>query len=632
MNRLPSKNFFLKAGLFASKYKPLTILVAIVLVSTGSYFYNKSHNTSAASQYVFGKVSRGDLIASVAGSGQVATLSEVDIKPQTIGQTQTLGQIISVNVKNGDVVRAGQIVAVLDGKAALQSLNQARSSVESAQANYDKLVGGPTDIDLQSLKASVQNAQLSLQNAKQNILIKLLSAYTSASNSVYLSTDQFFTNPMGGNPSLSIDGVSFNNQQLEVNVDAGRLSVGNILVNWKTEVNNAATSSDLVSLLNNAINNIKTIRSYFDDMANLFSSYSLSFSASGQSAIGSDKNAASSARSSMDSSISDLTSILQSYQSAQNNLDQSQTSLALKVAPPNQDDVTVSKSQLDNAKANLANAEQTYSSRIITAPFDGQIGGLTAQVGMQISSSDSLGKLITPEKVVNVTLNEVDAAKVKKGDVVTLTFDALPDISIPGHISYLDPLGTVSQGVVSYGVQISMDQQNDQIKTGMTASAAIITDSRSSVLYIPSSAITTRGNRKFVLVTDSSTTTTATSSVPTDQAQVSSNTVSMSATSSARRFRNSSSTRTYGQYNNASMGVVVDSTQSATVHQVEITTGLSNDISTEVTSGLTEGEDIVIRTVGATTAKSAASSATTNTRRAGGIGGFGGGAVGAVLR
>jgi HlyD family secretion protein len=623
--------FFKKIKIHASKHQVITILSIIIVISMISYLGGGVGNTSTSTQYVFGQVTKGDLVVSVTGTGQVSTLSEVDIKPQTTGQTQTLGQIVSVKVNNGDVVKAGQVVAILDGKTTLQSLNQAQANVESAQANYDKLVNGPTESDLQSLTASLQNSRLSVENYKQNILIKLQNAYTSASNAVYLNTDPLYENPMSDGPHLSVDGVTFVNQQLQANMDTDRVSAGKILASWKQELASISTSSDLVSSINSSLTKLNTLRSFFDDMTSLFASYSVANTTAGQSSINSDKSISSSARSSMDSSISDLTSTLQGYESSINSLAQNQLSYNYKIAPPAESDVIVSKSQLDNAKAALATAEQNYASRIITAPFDGQIGGLTAQVGMQISSSDSLGKLITPEKVVNVTLNEVDAAKVKKGDPVVLTFDAFPNISIPGHVSYIDPLGTVSQGVVSYAVQIAMDEQNDQIETGMTASAQITTDSRTSVLTIPSSAITIKGNTKFVLVQDSAT---SSSQVTQNQNAFSSSTFSTSTfSSSTHRFRNASSTGAYGQYGAGMTNYASGSAQSA-VHPVEITTGLSNDTSTEILTGLTEGETIVIRSTSVTSAKSAASSATTNTRRTGGaVGGFGGGAsVGAILR
>jgi len=129
-----------------------------------------------------------------------------------------------------------------------------------------------------------------------------------------------------------------------------------------------------VALANDGVANLTTIRNYFDDMTMLFTSNSASVSTTGQSNINTDKSTASGARASVNSLVTSLTSALQSYQSAVINLQQSQTSLSFKKAPPNPDDVTVAQAQLDNAKATLSTAAQTYASRIITAPFDGQIG------------------------------------------------------------------------------------------------------------------------------------------------------------------------------------------------------------------------------------------------------------------
>jgi len=628
MKNLFSRKFLLKIGDYALKNKSLTIVIIIIVISLFSFYFLKS-SAITSTQYVLGKVTRGDLVVSVSGSGQVSTLSEVDLKPQTTGQTQTLGQIVSVKVQNGDIVKAGQVIAILDGKTTLQSLNQAKANLESAQANYDKLINGPTSSDLQSLTSSLQNSSLSVQNYKQNILIKLKNAYTSASNAVYINTDPLFNNPMTSGAHLSVSGVSFTNQQIQANADSGRVNIGVILQSWKQELDSVSTSSDLVSSINSALSKLNVMRSYFDDMTSLFASYSVSSGPSGQSSVDSNKSIYSSARSNIDSSISDLISTLQGYQGAINSLAQTQQSYDFKIAPPAESDVIVAKSQLDNAKASYTTAEQNYVSRIITAPFDGQVGGLTAQVGQQISSSDSLGKLITPSKVVNVTLNEVDAAKVKKDDSATITFDALPNISLVGHISFVDPLGTVSQGVVSYAVQIVMDEQNNQIKTGMTAIVNITTDLHSAVLMIPSSAITIKGNRKFVMVPDSATTSADTSKQNSFLTSTFSNGTTLTST---RRFRNASSTFAFGQNHSQSgsssnMGFV-----QSTIHQVEITTGISNDTSTEVLSGLSEGEEIVVKTViGSSSSKTAAASATTRTNR--GIGGFGGGSVGtAVMR
>jgi RND family efflux transporter MFP subunit len=616
--KVSSSKFFQAVKNFIKVHKVWSLIIAVLIIFLGYFGFSKLFASESTIQYTFGRVSRGSLVVSVSGSGQVSTLSKVSIKPNTTGQTQTLGQIISVKVQNGDTVKAGQVVAILDGKNALQTLNQAKASVTSAQASYNKLTNGLTDSQSLSLNNSITSAQTSVDNAKQNILIQLKGAYTSASNAVYLNTDSFFADPTNSNPEISVSGVSFNNQVLEYSINQERIKVGEILNNWRDIIKTQTASDDLVTTINNAISNLNTIRNYFDDMTTLFALNSLSSDQNGQSTLNSAKNTAASARSSMDSSISSLTSTLQSYNNSLFQLQEAKSNLAVQQEPPSKDDSAVSKANLDNAEANLANAEVAYASRIITAPFDGQIGGLTASIGQQVSSSDSLGTLITSEKVIGVTLNEIDAAKVSAGNPVTITFDSLPNVSITGKVSYIDPLGTVSQGVVSYSVQISMDEQNDQIKTGMTATVAIVTTQHTNTLIIPASAITTTGGKKYVLVADISSST--------EQTQLGNFNRAISTRKNFATSTFASTSRQFGSSSKISSSI----TTQYPVIRVEITTGISNDTSTEVLSGLTEGQLIVTKksTVTSSSAKkTSASTATTNSRGGFGIGGFGGGTV-----
>jgi HlyD family secretion protein len=597
-------------------HKVISGIVVLVVIIIGYYTYTKLHSSTVATQYVFGKVQRGDLVVSVSGTGQVATLSKVDIKPQTTGQSQTLGQIIKVNVMNGQAVKAGDVVAVLDGKTALQSVNQARSSVASAQATYDKLVNGPTASDLQSNQNSLQSAQISVQNALQNLATQLQSAYITNSNSVYLNTDPFFVDPLV-NADLSINGTYFTRQDLQAQVNNDRrITIPPILDLLKKDATDVLTSADPVALTQDAITKLTAVRSYFDDMTTLLTSYATGISDAGRSAIDTDKGIASSARTSANSAVNSTISALQTYQSAIVSLSQASTSLAFKQAPPNPDDVVVAQAQLDNAKANLANAQETYASRIITAPFDGQIGGLTAQVGQQISSSDVLGSIITPQKVVNVSLNEVDAAKVVAGDPVVLTFDALPNVTILGKVNFEDPLGTVTQGVVNYSVQIVMNDQNNQIKTGMTATAVITTDTHANVLIVPTAAVTKVGNRSVVMVPNTASTT-ANATTSNDFAGFVPGTATSTGTSTRVR---GSGTRTFTGATGTAGATQNAQATTATVHAVPVTVGISNETSTEILSGLNEGETVVVRTISGTTSTAAASTA-----RAGlfGIGGGG---------
>ena len=97
-----------------------------------------------------------------------------------------------------------------------------------------------------------------------------------------------------------------------------------------------------------------------------------------------------------------------------------------------------------------------------------------------------------------MSLNEVDIAQIKINQKATLTFDAIQDLTIAGTVLEVDSIGTTSQGVVTYGVTIGFDTQDQRIKSGMSASASIITNSKTDALLVPNSAIKSSGGSNYV--------------------------------------------------------------------------------------------------------------------------------------
>ena len=81
---------------------------------------------------------------------------------------------------------------------------------------------------------------------------------------------------------------------------------------------------------------------------------------------------------------------------------------------------------------------------------------------------------------------------------MTLTFDAVPDLTMTGKVAQIDSIGTVSQGVVNYNVKISFDTNDIRIKPGMSVNTAIITNVRQDVLTVPNSAIKNQGGSTYV--------------------------------------------------------------------------------------------------------------------------------------
>lgn len=214
----------------------------------------------------------------------------------------------------------------------------------------------------------------------------------------------------------------------------------------------------------------------------------------------------------------------------------------------------------DNAYFNLAAAALSYQevSPIITAPFSGTIGSVGLVEGMVLAGSSSTTTISsqrvavikgTAFPIVNVTLTEIDVPGVLVGQKATVTFDSIPDKTFTGVVATVDRIGSTVSNVTGYGVNIKLDTDSNEILPNMAASANIITQTKTDVLTIPSSAIHTDTNGSYVEV-----------------------------------LRNGSPV------------------------EESVETGISSDTDTEITSGLTEGEVVVTSTVSA----SSATTTTTN--------------------
>lgn len=257
--------------------------------------------------------------------------------------------------------------------------------------------------------------------------------------------------------------------------------------------------------------------------------------------------------------------------SAVNNIKESAQSLI---------DTTVGADALDieSAQLSLQSKQNAYNDTFIYAPFDGVVATLTAKVGE--SSGSSVGTLITKQKLATISLNEVDIAKIKLGQKATLTFDAIDGLSITGVVAEIDSIGTVSQGVVSYNIKISFDVNDDRVKPGMSVSATIITDNAQDVIVVPSSAIKTQNGISYVQTFDSALAPVAT-----------------------------------GTQGSPSL---------TPPNQTEVTLGLVGVTSTEIISGLKEGDIIVTKTITASTT----TTKTTTPSLLNAVGGNRGGATG----
>ncbi|PIR53363.1 hypothetical protein COU76_01455 [Candidatus Peregrinibacteria bacterium CG10_big_fil_rev_8_21_14_0_10_49_10] len=173
--------------------------------------------------------------------------------------------------------------------------------------------------------------------------------------------------------------------------------------------------------------------------------------------------------------------------------------------------VDVQINQQKNALAQkqfaLEKARRALENYELRAPFDGVVRRVDFQVGDNLLADAGETKYVVLENpayfIVTVQLDQIDVVHVKEGQKAAITFDAIPGVTFQGDIGLIDTTPIQTSGVVSYEVQIVLEPSKEYtILSGMTAKVEILTASAENAVAVPSLALSTQGNRMFVVGED----------------------------------------------------------------------------------------------------------------------------------
>ncbi len=186
--------------------------------------------------------------------------------------------------------------------------------------------------------------------------------------------------------------------------------------------------------------------------------------------------------------------------SAQADIANAKAQLDLKTTPATDLDIAAQQEVINQAQLAVNQAQSDLDKASLTSPFDGVIAAVSMNAGEQ-SSANSYITIVDPTAVrVDVSVAETDLAKISVGKPAEVTFDALPNTNIQGKVIAISPNSTVQQGVVTYVVSLRFDTQGLDIPPGLTANVNIIVDQRNNVLEVPNRAVKTQGRSRVVQV------------------------------------------------------------------------------------------------------------------------------------
>lgn len=582
---------FKKIANFSRQHKFWTVIIILAVVVGGYISYKSFTGGLGPIQYVLAAAQKGTIVVSVSGSGQVSASNQIDLK------AKAAGNITYVGVASGQNVKAGTLLVQLDSTDAQKNLRDAQASLDNAMLALDKAKRGALPTDLAAAQLSVDSAQQNLTYAQTTYNSAVAQADTDLTNlytdsvstlqDTYNKADNVVNNQIndlfvGGNTTLPRLSFEVGDFQAGADSAAERFDVSQDLNKFNQLV--TGLGNDPASI-ENALDTAKGYLTSISDFLVRLGDAVDSATNLSQTTLNTYKSTVSSAKSSVSTLISTMTSQKQAIASqkttnqnnlsstqnkitsAQNSLASAQNSLAKLQAGTDPLDINSQQLNVQQQQNAVADARQKISDYSIVAPFDGTVASLTVIKGNPVISNEVVGSFITPQSIAEISLNEVDAAKVVAGDKVTLTFDAVPDLTIAGQVAQIDIIGTVSQGVVSYNVKIAFDTQDQRVKPGMTVSASIVTEVKQDVLLVPNSAIKISGNSNYVeMINDQPTLALAKA--------------------------------------NSNSPVTSPTLPSQQIVQV----GLSNDTNTEITSGLNEGDMVIIRTINPSTATASTAS------------------------
>lgn len=495
-------------------HKTSASFAIIILIGGGYYGYGKIFPGTATVSYSTAQVQKGALIVSVPGSGQISASNQIDIKPKVSGDIVWLG------IKAGQEVRAGQALLSFDNANARKEIADQELAIAEARLSLDKAIA--------QAPITYENKLESLEAAKEN-LVKEYEDIFSRVSSAFLSLPTIITYTQNVLYGTELSAGKINQFNVDAYKDLFTQTADRELVNSFAEIakkdyktardaydNNFSQfkiltlysgESEKEEMLKTTINTTRAIAQATKSEINLLDTIVDIAKQRNQSVSSTITTFQSNLRTHLSTANNNLSALL----SQETSLKSAKTSITnleneiylLQINNPTGDnpiDLQISKNALEKKKSTLADLREKLADYTVHAPFGGVIAKVSVKKEGSVSSATNLATIISHQKIAEISLNEVDVATVKVGQRVTLTFDAIDNLSITGEVAEVDALGTVTQGIVYYSVKIVFDTQDEKVKPGMSVSATIITDVKQDILLVPNAAVKSSGERYYVEV------------------------------------------------------------------------------------------------------------------------------------
>jgi HlyD family secretion protein len=528
---------FDEAGYVAPKRKTWRIVViallAIALVAALAFWLLRPSRSAQSAA-----VRRSTIISSVETTGKVEAAESAKLAFKQSGRVER------VLVEQGDFVEVGQVVAELDASTLQRQLDEAEVQLEISKLKLQQAKDGPLPADIARATADVDAAQARLDAVKRGPTAEDIAAAQSAVNVAQAKYDAL----KKGASTQELAAVQARLDNAKANRDVVASTAANNKEQARLTLEAAqkalAEGKGTQTQVDQAQSNYDTARSNeTSQIAGADAQVREAQAALDKLKAGATAEELTSAEEGVAQARANLDKVKkgatpEEIAEAQSRLDSAQAALDRVKAGPTQTDlaileqgVALAQIAVDGVKAQIADSQ-------LLAPFSGTVLSINLQAGEIVGALQQVAVLAdTGTLQVRGDIDEIDVGRVRPGQAVTVTLDAYPGVSMEGRIDSIAPGATQKQGSTVYAAIITFTPTDEVVpREGMAANIDITAQRKEGVLLVPNRALETVGQREYVTVQEG------------------------------------------------------DKTR-----RVEVQTGLSNRTETEILSGLSEGQVVVLR-------------------------------------
>lgn len=323
--------------------------------------------------------------------GTVRAVSEAQI------QSEVAGRVTAVNVKPGDTVQAGAVLATLENSAQGAAVLQAQGSYESALAAAAQSETG------------VESAEAAVEQAQNTAVAAVRGAVDTFEATTYNTIDTFFSHPDSQIPGVRID--SRNTAAL----NAARISLAQNLPTLRSMSDTVTVSSNLPSAISQTQIAGEQIVSIIDMLIADVRNASTGETLDGQT-VSSYSTTLTAARSSIVGVITNLRSANTGITQAQSSLTQAQ-----QAAISSESTVSAADAQVKTALGALRAAQAQYAKTILRSPISGTVNDVAVNTGDFISAFTQIAEVANNGSLeVSFYVTETEAATLNVGQAVAI--------------------------------------------------------------------------------------------------------------------------------------------------------------------------------------------------------------------